>query len=115
MGLCSLILPTRLSSANADNNNDASFSLQHNHYTHNPQHHRLQPRMLTQHNRHISHRRHITPHTADEIFLSVKKALTLGIELRVVCDVIVALCQEFRFGKSGLGSVICAASNWRCG
>lgn len=47
------------------------FPLQYDHQTHNPKEDRLEPRMLTEHNSHISHHRHIPPHAANNILLTM--------------------------------------------
>lgn len=71
------------------------FPLQNHHQPHNPQQHGLQPGMLAQHDRNVSHRGDVPAHAANQILLPVEVVLAARVELRVVGDVVVALCEEF--------------------
>lgn len=73
----------------------ALLSLQYHQYTHQSQHDRLQPRMLRQHNRDISHKRNVAHHAADNV-LSGQVILSRRIQARIVSGIVVALRQQLR-------------------
>lgn len=51
--------------------------------------------MLRQHNRHVSDKRHVSHHAANNV-LAHQVILSRGVEFCIVGIVVVALCQEFR-------------------
>ena len=68
--------------------------LQNNRESHEPEHGRLQPGVFAQEDGHVSHKRHVSQHTSNNILLAVEEALAARVKLCVVCGVVVALCQE---------------------
>lgn len=72
------------------------LSLQNNRERHEPEHSCLQPGVFAQENGHVAHKRHVAQHTAYNILLAVEEALAARVKLRVVCGVVVALCQELQ-------------------
>lgn len=66
--------------------------LQNNSQPHQPQHGRLQPRILGQQNRAIAHIRHEPDHAADDVAVAVEVFLAAGVEFGVVGGVVVAFC-----------------------
>lgn len=70
------------------------FSLQHHHDTHQTQHDLLEPWILAQENCDISYERNEADYASYDVFLAVEKRLAGGIELGVICDVVVALREE---------------------
>ncbi len=71
-----------------------SFPLQNHSQAHDPQHHGLQPRMLTQHNGHISYAWYVPSDTPNDILFAVEIALSASVEFRIISHVIIAFCQE---------------------
>ena len=50
--------------------------------------------MLAEHNRNVSHSRNISSHTANYILFSIQIALTPGIELGIIRDIVVTLGEQ---------------------
>jgi hypothetical protein len=69
------------------------FALQYDRQPHNAQHHGLQPGMLAQHDRHVANTWDISSDAADDVLFAVEITLPSSIQLRIVCDVIVAFRQ----------------------
>lgn len=97
---CAMDLPNALLCAGTLANTRATehfpvlFSLQHNCECHKPEHCCLQPGIFAQEDRHVAHKRHVAQHTANDVLLAVEEALAAGVELGVICCVVVALGQE---------------------
>lgn len=84
----------------AKTKSSALLPLQNDRERHEPEHGRLQPGVFAQENGHITHKRHVSQHTANNILLAVEEALAARVKLRVVCGVVVALCQELQWCAS---------------
>jgi hypothetical protein len=70
--------------------------LQDHRKSHEPEHSRLQPRVLAQKNGHVAHKRHETQHTTHNVLLAVKEALAACVELSIICRVVVSLRQKLQ-------------------
>jgi hypothetical protein len=75
---------------------DFSFSLQYHHNAHDSQHHRLQPWVLAEHDGHVTHSGDVSSYTANDVFFLGQVALAACVKFCVVCDIVVAFCEEFR-------------------
>ena len=52
--------------------------------------------MFAQHDCNIAHTRDIASHAADNVFFAIEVGLSPGIELGIVCDIVVAFRKELR-------------------
>jgi hypothetical protein len=68
--------------------------LQNHQQPHNTQHNALQPRMLTEQNGDISHKRDITNHAPNHLLLPVQIELVARVQLSVIRVVVVALGEQ---------------------
>lgn len=81
----------------------SSFPLEDDRQAHERQHHSLEPRVLGQQDGNVAHERNVADYAANNICLAVQEVLTSGVELGVVCCIVVTLGQELE-GRC-LGSV----------
>ena len=70
------------------------FSLQNHHQPHYPQHDLLQPRVLAQQDGDVSNKGNEADHAANHVLLAVQERLALGVELGIVCEVVVTLGEK---------------------
>jgi hypothetical protein len=77
------------------------FPLQDNHQTHHSQHDLLQPRVFAQENSNIADEGNEADDTSNHILLTVQERLALGVELGVVCKVVVTLGEKLEGGFAG--------------
>jgi hypothetical protein len=70
------------------------FSLQNHHQTHYPQHDLLQPWVLAQQDGDVSNKGNEADHAANHVLLAVEERLALGVELGIVCEVVVTLGEK---------------------
>jgi hypothetical protein len=54
--------------------------------------------VFAQQNRNVSDKRYEADYAADDVFFAVQEGLAGRVELGVVCDVVVALCEEAQGG-----------------
>jgi hypothetical protein len=71
-----------------------SFSLQYHHHTHQPQHDLLQPWVLAQQDRDVSHKRDEAGYASHDVFFAVEEGLAGGIEFGIVGNIVVTLREE---------------------
>jgi len=83
------------------------FPLQHHHQTHHAQHSLLEPRVLTQQNGNVAHKRYESNHAPNHVFFAVEEGLARGVEFGVVCEVVVAFCEEAEGCFAGVLLVRC--------
>ena len=76
------------------------LALQHHHQPHYAQHGLFQPRVLAQQNRDVADKGNEADHAADDVLFAVQVGLARGVELGVVCEVVVAFCEEAEGGFS---------------
>lgn len=75
--------------------NDALLvSLEHYHYAHDCKKNLLEPGILTEKDRDISHERNEPNNTANEVFLPVEVLLIGGIQAHIICSIRIPLCQQ---------------------
>lgn len=72
------------------------FPLQYDHQPHQPQCHRLQPRMLREHDRNISNKRNVSHNTANHIISSIQIILAPSVQFRIISRIIISLGQQFK-------------------
>ena len=82
----------------------ASLPLEDNQQTHDAQHRRLHPRVLREHNRDIADKRHKANDAAHNV-LALEVVLVGCVEVGVVGDIVVALCEKLCSGPVGYSSV----------
>jgi hypothetical protein len=70
------------------------LSLEDHRQAHEGQHDSLEPRVFSQQNSNITHKRNVAHHTTHDIFFAVQEILASSVEFGIVCCVVVAFCEE---------------------
>jgi hypothetical protein len=61
--------------------------------------------VFAEHDGDVSNCRHVSAYTTDDVFLPIQIALSSGIELSVVGDVVITFCEQFWGGPGEISAV----------